>query len=136
MMNETTPLKWMRKVNHLTAQVDKNTRYDVRRKDIRKYDAARFKRFTNAAWFSDWCETFETQKEAKVACEMHAEANPPLPTVERVGYSPEMGRSRLKVKCVCGAINYFYAWSWAGHGKARCIGCAKWISYYDLKVKS
>ena len=45
------------------------------------------------------------------------------------------GRKRARVVCACGALNLVYVWSWAGHGKARCRGCNRWIIYGSLAVK-
>jgi hypothetical protein len=38
------------------------------------------------------------------------------------------------VECVCGHRNRFFVWSWAGHGRARCRGCGKWIRYRTLEI--
>lgn len=46
------------------------------------------------------------------------------------------GRTMDRVICgACGYANNFYRWSWAGHGKARCVGCKRWIMYVDLNVE-
>lgn len=40
------------------------------------------------------------------------------------------GRSRVKVRCGgCGTESWFYVWSFAGHGKAQCESCGRWIDY-------
>ena len=44
------------------------------------------------------------------------------------------GKTRHEIICSCGHRNYFYVWSWAGHGKAKCSGCKRFIRYRDLDV--
>ena len=44
------------------------------------------------------------------------------------------GKKLGRVVCDCGVANWFYVWSWAGNGKARCCGCGKWIPY--LRARS
>lgn len=40
------------------------------------------------------------------------------------------GRGQTTGKCLaCGHINWFFTWSWAGNGKARCAVCGKWVLY-------
>lgn len=52
-----------------------------------------------------------------------------------LGTISEMGKSQAIVECdACGWRNYFYIWSWAGHSKARCKGCRRWISHRTLEV--
>ena len=34
-----------------------------------------------------------------------------------------MGRTRSRVECACGYMNYIYHWSWAGNGSYACRGC-------------
>lgn len=48
----------------------------------------------------------------------------------------EHGRSLAKVKCSCGKVSWFFIWSWAGHGKAKCWSCKRWIMYRNLEVCS
>jgi hypothetical protein len=45
-----------------------------------------------------------------------------------------IGKTQDVVRCPCGHYNYFYRWSWAGHGKARCLWCGRWITYKTLEV--
>lgn len=53
-----------------------------------------------------------------------------------VGQRPAAnGRTKDVVECACGCVNHFSRWSWAGHGKARCLGCGAWILYMNLEVK-
>ena len=52
----------------------------------------------------------------------------------RCGYSPGVGTSRAMVECACGWKQGIFLWSWAGHGKARCAKCRKWICYLTLQV--
>lgn len=56
-------------------------------------------------------------------------------TAERVSSISRFGKSQDVVRCVCGHLNRFYRWSWAGHGKARCKGCEAWILYANLAVQ-
>lgn len=37
-------------------------------------------------------------------------------------------RGRYRVKCLCGRMNMFDAFSWAGHGALKCKGCKRFIS--------
>jgi len=49
--------------------------------------------------------------------------------------SRDKGGSRDVVECpICGYINKFYVWSWAGNGMARCKGCKAEIIYGTLEV--
>jgi len=48
---------------------------------------------------------------------------------------PAMGKTIDAVRCPCGRLNHFYVWSWAGHGRARCKGCERWIDHSTLKVR-
>lgn len=49
--------------------------------------------------------------------------------------SRDEGGSRDVVECpICGYINKFYVWSWAGNGMARCKGCKAEIIYGTLEV--
>jgi hypothetical protein len=58
------------------------------------------------------------------------------PKARRAGQVRRMGRTTDRVICgACGHGNTFYRWSWAGHGKARCAGCGRWIMYIDLNVE-
>lgn len=66
-------------------------------------------------------------------------AKPSSPAVgsahaRRCGYVPDFGRNRMIVECACGFKQSFYLWSWAGHGKAKCGHCKKWICYRTLQV--
>jgi hypothetical protein len=45
-----------------------------------------------------------------------------------------VGRTQHRVHCCCGQENLFYLWSWAGHGKAKCKGCSRWIAYWGREV--
>jgi hypothetical protein len=47
----------------------------------------------------------------------------------------EVGKSIQVVDCPCGYNNHFFMWSWAGHGKAKCKGCGRWINYRTLEVR-
>lgn len=55
---------------------------------------------------------------------------------EIINYRPSHGCSTYDVLCVCRAYNIFYAWSWAGHGLAKCHRCKSWISWHTLEVKN
>lgn len=58
------------------------------------------------------------------------------PKATRAARLPAMGRTRDRVICgACSYSNLFYRWSWAGHGKAKCAGCGRWIKYVDLNVE-
>lgn len=42
----------------------------------------------------------------------------------------EAGRTKARVECGgCGHVNYFWLWSLAGNGSARCRGCGLRILY-------
>lgn len=43
-------------------------------------------------------------------------------------------RQSVQVLCSCGTTNTFYAWSWAGHGWAKCCGCGSKIEYIGHKI--
>lgn len=60
---------------------------------------------------------------------------PPTPTDKPVLlYTDQcVGRGTATVLCTCGYKNEFFIWSWAGHGKARCKGCMKWICRRTLE---
>ncbi len=46
-----------------------------------------------------------------------------------LGAVSAVGRSRLRIRCTCGAAFMVFIWSFAGHGKARCPGCQRWAMY-------
>jgi len=89
-----------------------------------------------------WCVLAKSQKleekldplaDDKVQAAKAAQI-PPDQKAEIIGYRARHGRSYSLVLCACGFKNHFYAWSWAGHGKAKCAGCGCWIKYRDLQV--
>jgi len=51
------------------------------------------------------------------------------------GQHPRIGRTLVSVLCPCGHLSLWYVWSWAGHGRMRCVGCNRWIYYRTLEVK-
>lgn len=61
-------------------------------------------------------------------------AKPEEGTAVIVDRRSAVGRARLVVLCCCGTESQFFEWSWAGHGKARCSGCRKWIYRAGLRV--
>lgn len=44
------------------------------------------------------------------------------------------GKTQDHIICQCGHHNYFYRWSWAGNGEARCKGCGSYIDYNNLRI--
>lgn len=57
------------------------------------------------------------------------------PRARVLGGRSAVGRTTDRVQCTCGHVNTFYRWSWAGHGKARCADCGRWIMYVGLQVR-
>lgn len=51
-----------------------------------------------------------------------------------IGEISRVGRAQDRVLCTCGHENYFFRWSWAGHGRAKCKGCGSWIYYRTCEV--
>ncbi len=45
-----------------------------------------------------------------------------------------VGRTRYLVRCPCAGETWIFLWSWAGHGKARCQVCKRWIDYTSHRV--